>query len=103
MGGVEPRIVHMIKDKPFHGPQPGASGHQFLCSMDELHRRSLMAGLEPSPPEQQQAPAADPAAAAAAAQPQQQEQQQQEQQQQQPALEEAQQQAELAPAADGGT
>lgn len=106
VGGVRPRLVHLVKDKPFRGPQPGASGHQFLCGLNELHRRSLMAGLEPGPPQ----PAADSAVQSDGAadtqqqqQPWSQEEEEEPRQQQQTARDKAQQEAGLAPAATNGT
>ncbi|KAI3434831.1 hypothetical protein D9Q98_002886 [Chlorella vulgaris] len=44
VGGAVPRIVHFTRNKPFHGPQPGRLGHQYLCTLDQLNRRSIEAG-----------------------------------------------------------
>lgn len=39
VGGLPPKIVHFTERKPFHGPIPGAPGHHFLCSAEELAAR----------------------------------------------------------------
>jgi alpha-N-acetylglucosamine transferase len=39
LGGRDPVVVHFTRHKPFHGPQPGRPGHQFLCRLDEMEER----------------------------------------------------------------
>ncbi|KAI7846182.1 hypothetical protein COHA_000252 [Chlorella ohadii] len=36
LGGRDPVVVHFTRNKPFHGPQPGRPGHQFLCRLEEM-------------------------------------------------------------------